>query len=291
MGIGIVNCISSERQSATNSQLGCSPLNIQAKLRSVCINRVSEETHGAREVEHVLLAVGAGLRYVETVRYLGVSTGAGGPSSGLDDLGGKRDALLVAAVESGRRSRENLRGGRTLRVDGRERRACSCHSRSRGSTVADRVRQVTEANVMINARVCLHVVVEIVVDVGDRAGGSRDKTASSALRRWGKKTGALSLDASVLEFGSTEAASGRSLLLEHLLLMSVGVADLDGVLFAAGLGDRGVVEALDDFLADLAGFEAARVSLMSDEDGIHTERSRLRGHCHGHHAGCEPSTP
>jgi hypothetical protein len=79
---------------------------------------------------------------------------------------------------------------------------------------------------------------------------------------WSRRnqTAALGLDASKLEFGGTELTSGSSLLLEHLLLLSVRVADLDGVLFAARLSDDAIVEVLDDLLADITRFETMSVS-------------------------------
>jgi hypothetical protein len=186
---------------------------------------------------------------------------AGGTSPGLDDLRGKRDTLLVVALESAGSGRENLRRSGTLRVDRRERRACNRHSRSWSRSVARPVRKCAEAHVMVDTRVCLHVALKVIVDVRDRAGGSGDKAASGTLRRRREKTRALSLDASVFELGGTEVAGGRSLLLEHLLLMSVRVANLDRVLFSARLGDHRVVEGLDDFLADIASLEAMAVSL------------------------------
>jgi hypothetical protein len=46
--------------------------------------------------------------------------------------------------------------------------------------------------------------------------------------------------------------------------MGVGKADLDEMLFAAGLGHGGIVELLDDLVADVAGFEADDGQSRSD---------------------------
>lgn len=55
----------------------------------------------------------------------------------------------------------------------------------------------------------------------------------------------------VLIFRRAELACSSSLLLEMLLLFSVGVADLDGVFLSVD-HHWGVVEGLDDFFADVA---------------------------------------
>jgi hypothetical protein len=65
-----------------------------------------------------------------------------------------------------------------------------------------------------------------------------------------------SLSNTDLIFGSTEDTTGRSLLLQHLLLMCVGETDLDEMFIATRHGDGGVVELLDDFVADVTGLEA-----------------------------------
>lgn len=78
--------------------------------------------------------------------------------------------------------------------------------------------------------------------------------------RWNGERATASLHATKLEFGSTELASSGSLLLEHLLLVSVRVSDLDDVLLSAWLGDRSVIELLDDVLTNIARLEAVKVS-------------------------------
>lgn len=45
--------------------------------------------------------------------------------------------------------------------------------------------------------------------------------------------------------------------------MRIGEANLDEVFLAAGLGDRRVVEFLDDFVADVAGLKTVLVRLRS----------------------------
>lgn len=62
---------------------------------------------------------------------------------------------------------------------------------------------------------------------------------------------------SILVLGRAELTSGSCLLLELLLLLSVGKADLNRVLFAANV-DLVVVELLDDFLADRSGLETGK---------------------------------
>ena len=55
---------------------------------------------------------------------------------------------------------------------------------------------------------------------------------------------------------SAEDTAGGCLLFQHLLLVGVGEANLDEMLFAARLRHRGVVELLDDIVTDVTGFEA-----------------------------------
>jgi hypothetical protein len=55
---------------------------------------------------------------------------------------------------------------------------------------------------------------------------------------------------------STEDTASCGLLLQHLLLVCIGKADLNEVLFAAGLRHRSVVELFDDLVADIARFKA-----------------------------------
>lgn len=59
-------------------------------------------------------------------------------------------------------------------------------------------------------------------------------------------------------FRSTVLASSSGRLLERLLLWGVGVADLDDVILVLGLGQSGVVEGLDNGLADVAALKAVR---------------------------------
>lgn len=58
------------------------------------------------------------------------------------------------------------------------------------------------------------------------------------------------------EFVGAEGTSGSRVLLEDLLLMGVGVANLDEMFLAARLVDRSVVESLDDLFADLPRLES-----------------------------------
>ena len=58
----------------------------------------------------------------------------------------------------------------------------------------------------------------------------------------------------ILVLGRAELTGGSCLLLELLLLLSVGKADLNRVLFTCDV-DFVVVELLDDFLADRSGLE------------------------------------
>lgn len=82
-------------------------------------------------------------------------------------------------------------------------------------------------------------------------------------------------------------------MLQCLLLLGVGKADLDQMLLAIDFGDGGVVECLDDFVADVAGLE----SKMFFKHGIakyhflgHTERNQRHGHCLRCLGGCGSST-
>ncbi len=63
-----------------------------------------------------------------------------------------------------------------------------------------------------------------------------------------------------LVLGGAELAGSLSLLLERLLLLRVGVADLDLQLFAVGVLDGVVVEGSDDLLACITCLEAVQWS-------------------------------
>jgi hypothetical protein len=71
-----------------------------------------------------------------------------------------------------------------------------------------------------------------------------------------EKAAVTGLKTSVLELGSAELTSSGGLLLKHLLLVRIGVSDLDDVLVATFTADGSVVELLDDLLADIATLEA-----------------------------------
>ena len=66
----------------------------------------------------------------------------------------------------------------------------------------------------------------------------------------------------VFVLSRAELASGGGLLLELLLLLGVGKANLNGVLFASDV-DFVVVEFLDDFLADRSVFETENLCQMA----------------------------
>lgn len=61
----------------------------------------------------------------------------------------------------------------------------------------------------------------------------------------------------ILVLSRAELTGGGCLLLELLLLLSVGEANLDCVLFTANV-DLVVVELFDDFLADRSGLETVK---------------------------------
>jgi hypothetical protein len=61
----------------------------------------------------------------------------------------------------------------------------------------------------------------------------------------------------ILVLGRAELTGGGCLLLELLLLLSVGEANLDRVLFTTDV-DLVVIELLDDFLADRSGLETGK---------------------------------
>lgn len=84
-----------------------------------------------------------------------------------------------------------------------------------------------------------------------------------------EETAATGLKTSILEFSSAELTSGGGLLLKHLLLVCIGVADLDDVLLTSLAAHRGVVELLDDILADVSCLEA-------DEQVSKCNRSKRR---------------
>ena len=66
----------------------------------------------------------------------------------------------------------------------------------------------------------------------------------------------------ILVLGRAELTGGSCLLLELLLLLSVGEANLNRVLFTANV-DFVVVELLDDFLADRSGLETVKMVSLS----------------------------
>ena len=98
---------------------------------------------------------------------------------------------------------------------------------------------------------------------------------------------------SILVLGRAELTGGGRLLLELLLLLSVGEANLDCVLFAADV-DLVVIELLDDFLADRSGLETGKEVRPSSEVGGAeqlTEQSRLHDKYRSCHGGFWPSRP
>lgn len=97
----------------------------------------------------------------------------------------------------------------------------------------------------------------------------------------------------ILVLGRTELAGGGCLLLELLLLLSVGEADLNSVLFTADV-DLVVVELFDDFLADRSGLETGktvRVETMMGTAKRLTEQSRLHDRYRSCRGGFWPSRP
>ena len=69
----------------------------------------------------------------------------------------------------------------------------------------------------------------------------------------------------VLVLRRTKLPGSLGLLLERLLLLSVGVANLDLELLAGGVLDAEVVKSLDDLLADITALEAVRRSVAEYE--------------------------
>ena len=104
----------------------------------------------------------------------------------------------------------------------------------------------------------MQVLLEGSACVGDGRAGSvtRARTGESLGHREKARSMTTRLETAILELSGAELARSSSLLLQHLLLVGVGVTDLDRMLVAAILGDRSVVELLHDFLADISGLEA-----------------------------------
>jgi hypothetical protein len=73
----------------------------------------------------------------------------------------------------------------------------------------------------------------------------------------------------ILVLGRAELTGGGCLLLELLLFLSVGEANLDRVLFTTDV-DLVVIELLDDFLADRSGLETGEDCQL----GINEENRR-----------------
>lgn len=83
------------------------------------------------------------------------------------------------------------------------------------------------------------------------------ETLDGALR---KQSSTTSFDAAILKLGSTELTSSCGLLLQHLLFMSIGITNLNDMLFAARFADRSIVKLSDDIFADITRFKAELVS-------------------------------
>lgn len=97
----------------------------------------------------------------------------------------------------------------------------------------------------------------------------------------------------ILVLSRAELTGGSSLLLELLLLLSVGEANLDRVLFTANV-DLVVVELFDDFLADRSGLETGknvRINPVMKTAERLTEQSRLHDRYRSCRGGFWPSRP
>lgn len=127
------------------------------------------------------------------------------------------------------------------------------------------------------------VLLELVGVVGLRMGGragERDASLAPCL-------------SGVLILSRAELTSCLRLLLERLLLLGVGISDLDLHFLAARL-ERVVVEIPDDIFAGLARLEANYVVSNDDHqggEGSLTEQSQHHGHGRSCPSGCVKSTP
>ena len=90
--------------------------------------------------------------------------------------------------------------------------------------------------------------------IGCIGGGRADATKTI----WCKKPSAAGLNATVFKLCGTELSGSCSLLLEHLLLMSIRIANLDDMLLSTRLRHRSVVELVNDFFTNITRLEAAK---------------------------------
>jgi hypothetical protein len=104
------------------------------------------------------------------------------------------------------------------------------------------------------------ILKELLEFVGSIRSGWADRVEAVRSRASGQKASTTGLNASVLKFSSAELASSSSLLLQHLLLMGVGVTNLNDVFLAAGLGNWSIVELADDLFTNIARLETKKTS-------------------------------
>ena len=132
---------------------------------------------------------------------------------------------------------------------------------------------------------------EMLELVGCIGGGRADTTETIR----SKEASTASLEATILKLSSTELTGGRSLLLQHLLLMGIRVANLDNMLFSTRFADRSVVELPNHFFTDVTRLEAIHVFCQQILKGTmrswDTVRNQRLVHCHDHREGCAQSTP
>jgi hypothetical protein len=95
----------------------------------------------------------------------------------------------------------------------------------------------------------LHIRLKVVCRSGAVSAGWADIGHAFSTM---KEVTTAGLKATILEFSSAELTSGSRLLLEHLLLLCVCIADLDNMLLTSDTAHCCVVELLDDFFANLA---------------------------------------
>lgn len=187
----------------------------------------------------------------------------------------------------------------SLGYNGREDRA-ELHVRSQGTSIAGHRWYIASEGMSVMkvmGNVALYLpnnssvgLLQEGLELISRLGGRTN--AVETIWWWVEEASATSFHAAILELSGTELTSSSSLLLKHLLLVCVGVADLHDVFLTTLLRDRCVVECLDDFFADITRLETADVS---DDQRRRiarlTEQNQHRGRCRCRHEEYEQSRP
>lgn len=139
--------------------------------------------------------------------------------------------------------------------------------RTRNETTAIAVTALGESGVRSLVQVILEFVAVLLRSKGRNALLRSDETGVHAVDAPG-------LEDAVLKLGGAERAGGGSLLLEDLLLLRVGVTNLDGVFLSIGNLNGGVIELANDLLADVARLETSEANTATMAGGVTEDLAR-----------------